>query len=279
LPLSSCAPLSTMSLNLNSLSDNDIVSLCHNTNVIIIGDPNVRCLAKLSDDVIVKCGWSVTPEEAANQEFAYKHSCVSGLKVPKVYRYFRMGNIGYIVMEFISGTSLEEVPFHKHAGLVQCLAAAIHDLFQQMPVDSPGPRNGGIPRGYLFSEDGAGTTLNSMVRLNQWLNKRVRLDKDELGFNFDLSDCRFCHLDLTRRNIIMCPDGSFCLLDWEHAGFYPKVFETYCLLFVRQNDYDFSQELLEALENLSQKVENQDELERHVKMLDRVYRNNLRYCL
>jgi hypothetical protein len=73
--------------------------------------------------------------------------------------------------------------------------------------------------------------------------------------------------------------GSFCLLDWEHAGFYPKVFETYCLLFIRKSDYDFSQELLEALENLSQKVENQDELERHVKMLDRVYRKNLRYSL
>ncbi|KAJ9210187.1 hypothetical protein DTO166G4_8199 [Paecilomyces variotii] len=267
-----------MSLNLNSLSDSDIAFRCRNPDIIISGDPDVRCLAKLSDNVIVKCGWSVTPEEAANQEFAYKYSYACDLKVPKIYRYFRMRNIGYIVMEFIEGTSLEKVQFHKHSGLVQRLATAIHNLFQQMPVDSPGPRNGGIPRGSMFSEDGAGTTLNTMAKLNQWLNERFLLEKDELGFNFDLSDCRFCHLDLTRRNIILCPDGSFCLLDWEHAGFYPTVFETYCLLFARQHDYEFSQELLEALDNLSPKTESHEELERHVQMLDRVYRNNLRYC-
>jgi len=78
---------------------------------------------------------------------------------------------------------------------------------------------------------------------------------DELGFNFNLLDCRFCHLDLAHRNIIICPDGSFYLLDWEHAGFYPKNFETYYLLFVHQHDYEFSQKLLEALENQSLKVE------------------------
>lgn len=267
-----------MSLNLSSLSNSDIALLCRNPNVIISGDPSVRCLAKISDDVIVKCGWSVTHEEAANQEFVYKFSCTCDLKVPKIYRYFRRHNIGYIVMEFINGTSLEKVLFHEHLGLVQRLAKAIHGLFQQIPVDFPGPRNGGIPRGYVFSEDGAGTTLSSMFKLNQWLNERLVLDDDEMGFNFNLSDCRFCHLDLSRRNIIMCPDGSFCLLDWEHAGFYPTVFETYCLLFVRQHDYEFSQELLEALENLSPKVDSEDKLG-HVQMLDRVYRNNMRYSL
>lgn len=267
-----------MSLNISSLSNSDIALLCHNPNFIISGDPSVRCLAKISDDVIVKCGWSVTPEEAANQEFVYQFSCTGDLKVPKMYRYFRIRDIGYIVMEFIRGTSLQEVSFYDNPGLVQRLAKAIYGLFLQIPVDSPGPRNGGIPRGYLFSEDGAGTTLNSMSKLNEWLNKRLMLENDELGFNFQLSDCRFCHLDLSRRNIIMCPDGSFCLLDWEHAGFYPTVFETYCLLFVRQHDYEFSQELLKALENLSPNFDSQDKLG-HIQMLDQVYRNNLRYHL
>jgi Choline/ethanolamine kinase len=111
------------------------------------------------------------------------------------------------------------------------------------------------------------------------MDERARLDKDELAFDFDLADCGFCHLDLVRRNIIMLPEGSFCLLDWEHAGFYPRVFETYCLRFIRQHDYSFSQELLEAFEQFSLKVENRDKLEHQIKMLDRVYRNNLRYCL
>lgn len=181
-------------------------------------------------------------------------------------------------MEFIDGTSLEKVSFHEHPGLIQRLGKAIHGLFQQISVDFPGPRNGGIPRGYLFSEDGAGTTLNSMPKLNEWLNERLILGNDELGFDFDLSDCRFCHLDLSRRNIIMCPDGSFCLLDWEHAGVYPAVFETYCLLFGRQFDYDFSQKLLDDFEHLVPNVDGQDKTW-HIELLDRVYRNNMRYSL
>ena len=60
-----------MPLNLSSLSNDNIALLCRDPNAIISGDPNVRCLAKISDDVIVKCGWSVTAEEAANQEFIY----------------------------------------------------------------------------------------------------------------------------------------------------------------------------------------------------------------
>lgn len=268
-----------MPLNINLLSNSDIALLCRNPNAIISGDPDVRCLARISDDLIVKCGWSVTPEEAANQEFIYNLSRTSDLKVPKIYRYFRIHKIGYIVMEFIHGISLEKISFHEHHGLIERLAKAISGLFQQIPVDFPGPRNGGIPRGYLFTEDGAGITLNSMSKLNQWLNERLILDTDELGFNFNLSECRFCHLDLSRRNIIICPDGSFCLLDWEHAGVYPAVFETYCLLFIRQHDYEFSQELLKALQDLSSEKESQDKSCYQVQMLDRVYRNNMRYCL
>lgn len=70
-----------------------------------------------------------------------------------------------------------------------------------------------------------------------------------------------------RRNIIMRPDGSFCLVDWEHAGFYPRIFAAYCLGFVGIFDGQFSYDLMEALEKLWPKTE----------MLNRVYQNNLRY--
>lgn len=268
-----------MPFNLDHLSNNDIALLCRNPKHIISGDPVVRYLAELFNDVIIKCGWSVTPEETANQEFVYSYSfCLSGgVKFPKIYRYFRISNIGYIVMEFVEGISLEKIPLQDYLSLVQRLATTIYTLLQRIPADSPGPINGGNPRGYLFSEDGAGTSLNTMTKLNQWLNERVLLDNnDKNGFDFNLSDCRFCHLDLTRRNIILCPDGSFCLLDWEHAGFYPAIFETYCILFTRQHDYKFSQELLDAFADLStSRTEDEDVL----KMLDRIYRNNLRYSL
>jgi hypothetical protein len=48
----------------------------------------------------------------------------------------------------------------------------------------------------------------------------------------------------------------------------------YCLRFVGIFDYEFVNDLLAALEKLWPKTENRDEL---LKMLNRVYQNNLRY--
>lgn len=35
----------------------------------------------------------------------------------------------------------------------------------------------------------------------------------------------FCHVDLCRRNIKLTESGLICLLDWCHAGFFPRFFE------------------------------------------------------
>lgn len=53
---------------------------------------------------------------------------------------------------------------------------AIYSLFQRILVDVLGPTNGGILRGYLFLEDGAGTPLNIMTKLNQWVNEWALFD-------------------------------------------------------------------------------------------------------
>jgi hypothetical protein len=72
----------------------------------------------------------------------------------------------------------------------------------------------------------------------------------------------------------MRQDGSFCLLDWETAGFYPRVFASYCLAFVGIFSYEFAHDLGEALRKHWPKIENEQAL---LEMLDQVYRNNLRY--
>lgn len=45
-----------MPLDLDSLSNSDIALLCQDPSAILRGDPSARCLSKISDDVIVKCG-------------------------------------------------------------------------------------------------------------------------------------------------------------------------------------------------------------------------------
>ena len=266
-----------MSLDVSSMTDEEISSRCYNSDVIVAGCPDSRWFARLSDTVIVKCGWSVTAEEASNQALASKYSVPKELNVPKIYRYFRLGRVGFIVMEFFHGLSLEKVIFAEHDGLITRLAQAVCNLFNRIPCESVGPTNGGIPRGYLFSEDGALEPINSISSLNSWLNKRFRLKRDETGFHFDLSDCVFCHLDLARRNFLLLADGSFALLDWEYAGIYPRVFEIYCIYYIGIKDFDFCNDLAKAYKKLSLSSDDENDIERHIDMLDRVYKNNLRY--
>ncbi|KFX94413.1 hypothetical protein O988_06322 [Pseudogymnoascus sp. VKM F-3808] len=258
----------------DALSNDEIAALCENPGVRINGAEFTRGIAKLSDDIAVKYGEGITDEEVANQNFAYEYSLTSDIKVPKIHRFFRIGYEAYIVMDFVDGVTLDEINCREHPGLIDRLALAIHSLFSQIPCGPPGPKNGGIPRGYLFSEDGALTTFNTIPKLNQWMNKRLRAKEGEPGFDFTASECVFYHQDLAPRNIIMRPDGSFCLIDWEHAGFYPRICAAYCIQFLRLFDGEFSHDLLEALEKLWPKTENRDEL---LGMLNRVYQNNLRY--
>lgn len=69
-------------------------------------------------------------------------------------------------------------------------------------ADFPGPRNRGSPKGYLFAEDGAGRALDTIDKLNSWLDERA-LTTSEDKLDFQLADCVFCHMDLSRRNIIL----------------------------------------------------------------------------
>jgi serine/threonine protein kinase len=274
-----------------TLSNNDIVKFCADP-----GHKNINSFKKgtriilLTDNIVVKFGLNVTPEEARNQQYAYctMQSFDCGLRIPKVYRYFRdsKSSIGYLAMEFIDGSSLmdliiERPGFELNSHQFERLAMGIHQLATIMTPDFPGPRGGGIPQGYLFSEDGAKTKFRDIESLNSWLNVRARLGEDGPRFKFELSDCIFCHLDLACRNIIVLQDGSFVLLDWANAGFYPKVFETYCLRFIAQNqphNYSFASSLLGALESISLwKTDKADE--DLIFMLNRVFQNNLSYNL
>ena len=76
-------------------------------------------------------------------------------------------------MDFIEGVTLDEIDYGEHLGLIDRLALAVHSLFSQIPCGPRGPTNCGILRGFLFSEDGAFTTFNSIPKLNKWMNMRL----------------------------------------------------------------------------------------------------------
>lgn len=188
-------------------------------------------------------------------------------------------------MEFVPGITLDRVPSSDHPDLAARFAQAYHSLMRTIPVVSTGPVNGGTSRGYLFDLERFGVEgLISTSHLNQYLDERALLKHDENRFDFHLSDCTFCHLDLSRRNILMLRDGSLRLVDWEHADFYPGIFEICCALFNRlreiSSDGRFCEEVSETLRTLLPGVvQGRDDAERQLKELNRVYQNNLRICL
>ncbi|GAD97280.1 hypothetical protein PMAA_102290 [Paecilomyces variotii No. 5] len=187
-----------MANELQYLSDDDIVRLCPHADA-----ENGGCsLEKISGNVLVKYGWSVTNDEAANQIYAYTQSQGTKIRVPEVYRYFQKSGIGYLVMEFIDGIPLADLaPWDNY--LMQDLAQA-------------------------------------------------------------------CYRDIILSN------GSFCLLDWEFAGFYPRVFEKYCILFIGQKeDYGYANDLADSLDSIYRKSGLDVDDEHLTGLLNRVYKNNL----
>lgn len=166
------------------LSDEEIVRLC---DVDLRNKRYARRFERLSDGVIVKFGWSVTEDEAKNQTYAHMLCEATKITVPEAYRYFTWSGHVFIVMIFVRGDTMRNMSWQDYPNLIQDLAEGIYALARKKPADFPGPRNGGMPRGYMFSEDGA-VPLNTMDRLNSWLDKRAILASSERKFSFQLTD-------------------------------------------------------------------------------------------
>ncbi|PVH92352.1 hypothetical protein DM02DRAFT_620000, partial [Periconia macrospinosa] len=98
-----------MYLHHETATEEEIVCLCARStsarNVIheLEGGHSV---VRISKDAVVKCGFGITKEEADNQAQAYSLINQAIIRVPRVYRFFTHKGIGYIVMEFVDGESL-----------------------------------------------------------------------------------------------------------------------------------------------------------------------------
>ncbi|KAI9889542.1 MAG: hypothetical protein M1814_005236 [Vezdaea aestivalis] len=149
-------------------------------------------------------------------------------------------------MGFVDGQNLASIELKQHSPIIKKLSAALSHLAAHTS-SIPGPVNAGSPVGYLWSEYGARGSFKSLEDIEVWFNSRLSFDNERLSFQEQ--DSRFCHLDLARRNIIVRPDNSISLLDWASAGFYPRVFEYWCLTYLRCFDKVYAEYLAEAMES------------------------------
>lgn len=80
-------------------------------------------------------------------------------------------------MEYISGTPMDQVDLKIHTDIIPRMANIIRN-FGSVPKPDPqipGPVGGGEPEGYLWGDNGAKTTFNSVEDVNGLFNKRLML--------------------------------------------------------------------------------------------------------
>ncbi|KFY61772.1 hypothetical protein V496_04898 [Pseudogymnoascus sp. VKM F-4515 (FW-2607)] len=248
-----------MARDVSTTSQESLISICQSVEEergLIGGLKDGDRVIKLSDEITVKYGYGVTPAEAATQEFAYQNVDRSIIRVPRVFRFFedksdKSWPRGYLFMEYIAGTSLKDldIDLDIHNGIIPRVATIISHLGQITGDQTPGPLGGGACRGYLWGDDGARTAFSSVSDMNRWLNRRLII-RDE---SIDLTPhpLVLCHMDLCRRNMILGEDNqSICLVDWAHAGLFPRFFEVATLSFLNPFDAQYQKPLLQATEEL-----------------------------
>jgi Ser/Thr protein kinase RdoA (MazF antagonist) len=113
--------------------------------------------------------------------------------------------------------------------------------------------------------------LKSTQRLEKYLNRRMV--GDQKGLCIKVGKLVLNHNDIAPRNIIWMPDGSICLIDWAHAGYYPQVVEIVVLGFNTQagKDLKFTTKLRDKLGPLTAQEEEE------VNMLEVAWFNGHRY--
>lgn len=226
--------LASGSLDPNSATDDELVHCCFspNRNIVHHMEGGIT-VVRISKNIAIKFGYGITEYEANSQRIARELVDPTIVRIPSVHRFIQAGEVGYIVMEYVEG----------HIGDVDpSRIASIIAHFAEIKSSQVGPLAGGYVRGQVWTED-LDFTPTSLQDIEKYYNKVLHPQKLKL----DGSDIVLCHLDIAPRNIISL-DDSICLLDWQSAGFYPRVFE-YCALRInQQNQGDLNTCLADAFQ-------------------------------
>jgi serine/threonine protein kinase len=203
---------------MSALTDDRIISLCHDPATTILSAPQCsNKVVRITDSLAVKFGHFVTAQEFRNQQVAQQRLDADIVNVPKAYRFVQKEEIGYIVMDYVDGDTLDLVSAKKMAEDLGKVLGYIH----QQGATKPGPLGGGPVSGVLWPEHEEVEFLET-DDLQLWLNRRAPSSRHKLDL------CRhalsMCHMDFNPRNIMV--DGSrIYLIDWSAAGYFPRFFE------------------------------------------------------
>lgn len=84
--------------------------------------------------------------------------------------------------------------------------------------------------------------------MEKWFNSRLFEHNPKL--NLHGRELVLCHLNIAPRNILWQENGSFCLIDWASAGYYPRLFEFCAQWIIEGKDGHFNSLLLKSMNSL-----------------------------
>ncbi|KAJ7434630.1 hypothetical protein B0H11DRAFT_2296098 [Mycena galericulata] len=181
----------------------------------------------------IKYGELVTKGEALTQDkVARLLDADSGdstfrvrVRAPRVFRAFRDDGVGYIVMEYISGTLCGENDCELAAAAVQRLVQ-----IRDTTMIAPGPVGGGPIKHDFFAEGDSNFTYNSVQALENHVNgilKAVGFPSSGVRFADEIRDgLLLCPCDLHSANFMKVGNGNneIVALDFGATCFLPPSF-------------------------------------------------------
>ena len=241
-----------------------------------VSDPFQNRVVRVNEHYAVKFGHRATVQEGENALFVQQSTSIP---VPKIYALFQAPVEGYkpdptfIVMDYIPGKPLHEVwqtlTAPERRDVISQLRRHMNEL---RSIPSPG-YYGGIWKQPILAKEfedvhdpwtpfcrgpeisGPHETEEQFVdAMWRCYDKILQYDDDRPGVRerysawvrrqyhgaFKGHRSVFTHADLYLANIMLQPDGSVVIMDWEHAGWYPSFYE-YCsssLLLAHTSNWD-----------------------------------------
>jgi serine/threonine protein kinase len=198
-------------------SDDEIVLLCNSSTTVLSAPQCSNSVVRIPNSLAVKFGHYVTSQEFKNQQVAQQRLDPKVVTVPKAYRFFKKDGVGYIVMDYVEGYTLD---LKSVNGLLPTLGKVLNHIHSKQKTE-PGSLGGGPVSGTLWPEHEE-VEFSDSNDLQVWFEGHSRSSPANL--DLDCHTLSMCHLDFTLRNIMTDGDRIY-LIDWASAGYFPRFFE------------------------------------------------------
>lgn len=211
-------------------------------------------VVRVGEHFVVKYGWLVRPIEGENMLYI---SDKTSIPVPRVYAIYQKEDAErrtctYIVMEHIDGQTLNErwstLDFEAKAAIASQLRGFLDQLRRLPSPDSFGSLDNRPLYDALFLTEEEQPEINGPFKTEAEIAEALVLKLEREDDNFPAERAsyyrhilpsvlrgdgkpRFTHADLQTKNIMLRPDSTLVILDWQMAGWYPRYWEYAAAIF------------------------------------------------